>query len=175
MRSAFGAVWVTQAALPVLRAQRSGHIVQVSSEGGVTAYPSIGAYHASKWALEGLTQSLMGEVEPLGIKVTLIEPGGFSTDWAGPSALALLRAAGLRRGASRVGGLVGARAGRPVRDARGDPRGRGRRRAAAPRVLRQVLAAHGHPRLPRAADDLEGVGTVVDRGVGLTPVAQRRR
>jgi NAD(P)-dependent dehydrogenase (short-subunit alcohol dehydrogenase family) len=52
----------------------------------VTAYPSIGAYHASKWALEGLTQSLMGEVEPLGIHVTLVEPGAFSTDWAGPSA-----------------------------------------------------------------------------------------
>jgi NAD(P)-dependent dehydrogenase (short-subunit alcohol dehydrogenase family) len=82
----FGALWVTQAALPILRAQGAGHLVQVSSEGGVTAYPSIGAYHAAKWALEGLTQSLMGEVEPLGIHVTIVEPGGFSTDWAGPSA-----------------------------------------------------------------------------------------
>ncbi|MFN8033866.1 MAG: SDR family oxidoreductase [Mycobacterium sp.] len=77
----FGAVWVTQAALPHLRAQRGGHIIQVSSIGGVTAFPNLGGYHASKWALEGFTQSLAQEVSPFGIRVTLIEPGGFSTDW----------------------------------------------------------------------------------------------
>jgi NAD(P)-dependent dehydrogenase (short-subunit alcohol dehydrogenase family) len=82
----FGALWVTQAALPILRAQRAGHIIQVTSLGGITAFPSIGAYHASKWALEGLTQSLAQEVERLGVHVTLVEPGGFATDWAGPSA-----------------------------------------------------------------------------------------
>jgi NAD(P)-dependent dehydrogenase (short-subunit alcohol dehydrogenase family) len=81
----FGALWVTQAALPFLRAQRSGHILQVSSIGGVTAFPGIGMYHASKWALEGLTQALAAEVAGFGIKVTLIEPTGYSTDWAGPS------------------------------------------------------------------------------------------
>jgi NAD(P)-dependent dehydrogenase (short-subunit alcohol dehydrogenase family) len=82
----FGAVWVTQAALPYLREQGSGHIIQVSSIGGITAFPGIGAYHASKWALEGLSQALSQEVAAFGIHVTLVEPGGFSTDWSGPSA-----------------------------------------------------------------------------------------
>jgi NAD(P)-dependent dehydrogenase (short-subunit alcohol dehydrogenase family) len=82
----FGALWVTQAALPFLRAQRSGHIIQVSSIGGISAFPMVGIYHASKWALEGFSQALSQEVADFGIKVTLIEPGGFSTDWAGPSA-----------------------------------------------------------------------------------------
>ncbi|BBZ20691.1 short-chain dehydrogenase/reductase [Mycolicibacterium gadium] len=81
----FGALWVTQAALPYLRAQRSGHIIQVSSIGGITAFQNVGIYHASKWALEGFSQSLAQEVAPFGIHVTLIEPGGFSTDWAGSS------------------------------------------------------------------------------------------
>ena len=81
-----GALWITQAALPIMRAQGSGHIIQVSSLGGVTAFPAIGAYHASKWALEGLSQALAAEVTDFGIHITLIEPGGFSTDWAGPSA-----------------------------------------------------------------------------------------
>jgi NAD(P)-dependent dehydrogenase (short-subunit alcohol dehydrogenase family) len=81
----FGAVWVTQAALPFLRDQGSGHIVQVTSVGGVGAFPGVSAYHASKWALEAMTESLSAEVGPLGIKVTLVEPAGFSTDWAGPS------------------------------------------------------------------------------------------
>ncbi|MDP9027468.1 MAG: SDR family oxidoreductase [Actinomycetota bacterium] len=81
----FGALWVTQAALPFLREQRSGHIIQVSSIGGISAFPLVGIYHASKWALEGFSQSLAQEVAGFGIKVTLIEPGGFSTDWAGSS------------------------------------------------------------------------------------------
>lgn len=81
----FGALWVTQAALPFLRAQRSGHIIQVSSIGGITAFQNVGIYHASKWALEGFSQALAQEVESFGIHVTLIEPGGFDTDWAGPS------------------------------------------------------------------------------------------
>lgn len=83
----FGALWVTQAVLPVLRAQGSGHIVQISTIGGVTAFPNLGGYHASKWALEGLTDSLAHEVAGFGIKVTLVEPGGFATDWAGSSAV----------------------------------------------------------------------------------------
>jgi NAD(P)-dependent dehydrogenase (short-subunit alcohol dehydrogenase family) len=82
----FGALWVTQAALPLLREQGSGHIVQISTIGGVTTFPSLGGYHASKWALEGLTESLAKEVAAFGIKVTLVEPGGFATDWSGASA-----------------------------------------------------------------------------------------
>lgn len=79
----FGALWVTQAVLPILRAQGGGRILQVSSIGGVTAFPNLGSYHAAKWALEGLTQCLAGEVAPFGIEVTLVEPGGFATDWVG--------------------------------------------------------------------------------------------
>src|SRR3954452_12192652 len=82
----FGALWVTQAALPVLRGQGSGHFLQVSSIGGISAFQGIGMYHASKWALEGISQSLAQEVKAFGIHVTLIEPGGFSTDWGGSSA-----------------------------------------------------------------------------------------
>ena len=82
----FGALWVTQAALPFLREQGSGHIIQVSSIGGISAFPMVGLYHASKWGLEGFSQALAQEVADFGIKVTLVEPGGFSTDWAGDSA-----------------------------------------------------------------------------------------
>src|SRR3984957_9187442 len=81
----FGALWVTQAALPFLREQGSGHIIQVSSIGGISAFPSVGIYHASKWGLEGISQALAQEVKEFGINITLVEPGGFSTDWSGPS------------------------------------------------------------------------------------------
>jgi NAD(P)-dependent dehydrogenase (short-subunit alcohol dehydrogenase family) len=82
----FGALWVTQAALPIMREQHSGHILQVSSIGGVTSFPGVGMYHASKWALEGFSESLAQEVGPFGIHVTLIEPAGYDTDWSGSSA-----------------------------------------------------------------------------------------
>jgi NAD(P)-dependent dehydrogenase (short-subunit alcohol dehydrogenase family) len=75
----FGAVWVVQAALPHLRAQGSGHIFQLSSAAGLMAMPLGGAYHASKWALEGLNEALALEVAEFGIKVTIIEPGGYAT------------------------------------------------------------------------------------------------
>jgi len=81
----FGALWVTQAALPILRQQGSGWIVQVSSIGGLAAFPLTGIYHASKWALEGISETLRQEVEPFGIKVLMVEPSGFRTDWAGSS------------------------------------------------------------------------------------------
>jgi NAD(P)-dependent dehydrogenase (short-subunit alcohol dehydrogenase family) len=68
----FGALWVTQAVLPIMRAQGAGHILQVSSIGGVSAFPTVGMYHASKWGLEGFSQSLAQEVAPLGIKVTQV-------------------------------------------------------------------------------------------------------
>jgi len=82
----FGAVWVTQAALPALRRRGGGRILQVSSIGGITAFAMIGAYHASKWALEGISQALAQEVAGFNIKVTIIEPTGYATDWSGPSA-----------------------------------------------------------------------------------------
>ncbi|MFC8296922.1 SDR family NAD(P)-dependent oxidoreductase [Micromonospora orduensis] len=83
----FGALWVTQAVLPVLRAQGSGHILQVSSIGGVGAFPTLGLYNASKWALEGLSEALSAELAPLGPKVTIVEPGPYGTDWSGDSAV----------------------------------------------------------------------------------------
>ena len=102
----FGAMWVTQAALPHLRGQGSGHILQVSSIGGIGAFPNLSMYHASKWALEGFSESLSQEVAEFGIKVTLIEPGPFSTYWSGPSAahaqpIAAYDGARERRAASR--------------------------------------------------------------------------
>ncbi|GAA0318999.1 SDR family NAD(P)-dependent oxidoreductase [Actinoallomurus spadix] len=83
----FGALWVTQAALPVLRSQGSGHILQVSSLGGLAAFPTLGLYNASKWALEGMSEALAQEVGPLGIDVTIVEPGPYGTDWSGGSAV----------------------------------------------------------------------------------------
>jgi NAD(P)-dependent dehydrogenase (short-subunit alcohol dehydrogenase family) len=80
-----GALWVTQAALPILRGQGSGWIVQVSSIGGLAAFPLTGIYHASKWGLEGFSETLRQEVEPFGVKVLMVEPSGFRTDWAGSS------------------------------------------------------------------------------------------
>jgi NAD(P)-dependent dehydrogenase (short-subunit alcohol dehydrogenase family) len=82
----FGPLHVTQAVLPILREQGHGHIIQVSSVGGVAAFPILGGYHASKWALEGLTEALAKEVAGFGIKVTLVEPAGYATDWGGASA-----------------------------------------------------------------------------------------
>jgi NAD(P)-dependent dehydrogenase (short-subunit alcohol dehydrogenase family) len=81
----FGVANVTRAALPVMRAQRSGHIVQVSSIGGRDGSPGLSAYQSAKWAVEGFSEVLAKEVGPLGIKVTIVEPGSFRTDWAGAS------------------------------------------------------------------------------------------
>jgi len=77
----FGAVWVTQAVLPVLRRQGSGRLLQVTSEGGVRAFAGIGAYHASKWALEGLSESLRQELAGFGVDVICVEPGPYATNW----------------------------------------------------------------------------------------------
>lgn len=82
----FGLLWVTQAVLPIMRAQGSGHIIQVSSVLGVATLPVLGVYNASKFAVEGLSETLASEVKGFGINVSLIEPNGFSTDWAGSSA-----------------------------------------------------------------------------------------
>ena len=82
-----GPLWVTRAALPILRAQGSGHLIQVSSIGGVAAFPLLGLYNASKWGLEGFSEALAQEVAPAGIRVTVVEPGPYGTDWSGSSAV----------------------------------------------------------------------------------------
>ncbi|MDI1479353.1 oxidoreductase [Polyangium sp. y55x31] len=81
----FGLVNVTRAALPVLRKQRDGHIIQISSIGGRKGSPGLGSYQSAKFAVEGFSEVLHAEVRPLGIRVTIVEPGGFRTDWAGSS------------------------------------------------------------------------------------------
>jgi NAD(P)-dependent dehydrogenase (short-subunit alcohol dehydrogenase family) len=81
----FGLAAMTRAVLPDMRARRSGHVVNISSIGGLTSFPATGYYHATKYAVEGLSESLSLEVAPLGIKVLLVEPGPFRTNWAGPS------------------------------------------------------------------------------------------
>jgi NAD(P)-dependent dehydrogenase (short-subunit alcohol dehydrogenase family) len=82
----FGLLWLSQAAIPVMREQGHGHIIQLSSVLGLVALPVLGLYNASKFAVEGLSETLAAEVKGFGIKVSLIEPNGFNTDWAGASA-----------------------------------------------------------------------------------------
>ncbi|SDH94660.1 oxidoreductase [Paraburkholderia phenazinium] len=81
----FGLVDMTKAVLPVMRKQRSGLIVNVSSIGGLTSFAATGYYHGTKYAVEGISESLAVEVKPLGIDVLIVEPGPFRTNWAGPS------------------------------------------------------------------------------------------
>jgi len=76
----FGTLWLTQAVLPIMRNQKSGHIIQVSSILGIATLPIIGLYNASKFAVEGLTETLAQEVKQFGINVTLLEPNGYATD-----------------------------------------------------------------------------------------------
>jgi NAD(P)-dependent dehydrogenase (short-subunit alcohol dehydrogenase family) len=83
----FGLISLTKEVLPGMRKRRSGNIVNVSSVGGLLAFPATGYYHATKWAVEGFTESLSKEVGPLGIKVLIVEPGRFRTDWAGRSVI----------------------------------------------------------------------------------------
>jgi NAD(P)-dependent dehydrogenase (short-subunit alcohol dehydrogenase family) len=79
----FSALRLTQEVLPAMREQRSGHVVQISSHGGVKAFAGFGIYNASKFALEGFSEALAQEIAPLGIKLTLVEPGPFRTNFAG--------------------------------------------------------------------------------------------
>jgi NAD(P)-dependent dehydrogenase (short-subunit alcohol dehydrogenase family) len=81
----FGAVAMIQAVLPTMRKRRAGHILNITSMGGLITLPGLSYYHGSKFALEGISETLGKEVKDLGIKVTAIEPGGFRTDWAGRS------------------------------------------------------------------------------------------
>jgi NAD(P)-dependent dehydrogenase (short-subunit alcohol dehydrogenase family) len=81
----FGVVNVTRAAVPVFRSQRDGHVIQISSIGGRRGSPGLSAYQSAKWAVEGFSEVLAREVAPLGIRVTIAEPGGIRTDWAGSS------------------------------------------------------------------------------------------
>ena len=117
----FGPLWVTKAALPYLREQGAGHVIQVSSIGGVQAFPTLGLYHASKWGLEAFSQSLAAEVSDFGIKVTLVEPTGYTTDWSGPSSVQAERMPAYEEARERKARAFGA-----VRAGSGDPAATGR-------------------------------------------------
>ncbi len=105
----FGLLAVTNRVLPGMRSRRSGHIVNLSSLGGLVAFPATGYYHATKFAVEALSETLAQEVAPLGIKVLIVEPGAFRTDWAGRSLIEsstmiadYAATAGKRRAATRA-------------------------------------------------------------------------
>jgi NAD(P)-dependent dehydrogenase (short-subunit alcohol dehydrogenase family) len=119
----FGLAKMTQAVLPVMRKQRNGHIVNISSIGGLRAFPGIGFYNATKFAVDGLSEALAKESAPLGIKVTIIAPSGFRTDWAGRSAedsrLKIDDYAGTAgKNAGDIRGISGNQPGDPVRAAK---------------------------------------------------------
>ena len=82
----FGLARMTHLVLPGMRARRRGHIVNIASVGGLRAFPAVGYYNATKFAVVGFSEALALETAPLGIKVTIVEPSGFRTDWAGRSA-----------------------------------------------------------------------------------------
>ncbi|MDQ0595261.1 NAD(P)-dependent dehydrogenase (short-subunit alcohol dehydrogenase family) [Chryseobacterium ginsenosidimutans] len=84
-----GSLWTIQAVLPIMREQNSGQIIQLSSALGINTVPLMGIYSAAKFAVEGLTETLASEVSGFGIKVTIVEPGGYSTDFFGNNSLAL--------------------------------------------------------------------------------------
>jgi len=83
----YGLLWTTQAVIPVMREQKSGHIIQVSSALGLLAFPTLGLYSASKFAVEGLSEALAAEVSGFGIKVSILEPNGFKTEFATSSGI----------------------------------------------------------------------------------------
>lgn len=82
-----GSLWVIQSVLPYLREQGQGHIIQISSIAGLLALPGMAIYNATKWAVEGMVETLANEIKEFGIKVTLVEPGPHLTDWIGKSAV----------------------------------------------------------------------------------------
>lgn len=83
----FGLLWITQAVIPIMREQGAGHIINLSSVLGLVSVPTLGLYNASKYAVEGITETLAAEVKQFGIKVSLVEPNAFSTDWSTVSAI----------------------------------------------------------------------------------------
>jgi NAD(P)-dependent dehydrogenase (short-subunit alcohol dehydrogenase family) len=118
----FGLVALTKSVLPGMRSRGRGHIINISSVGGLIGNPSSGYYNATKFAVEGLSEALSKEVEPLGIRVTVIEPGPFRTDWAGRSLKqprsqmeAYAKTAGARR--AEISGYSGRQPGDPMRAA----------------------------------------------------------
>ncbi|MDE3125312.1 MAG: SDR family NAD(P)-dependent oxidoreductase [Bacteroidota bacterium] len=119
----FGLAKVTQQVLPYMRQRRSGHILNIASIGGLRSFPGVGFYNATKYAVDGLSEALYKEVSPLGIKVTIVAPSGFRTDWAGRSAknttIQIADYAGTaRKNMDDIRGYSGKQPGDPVRAAK---------------------------------------------------------
>jgi len=149
----FGLAAITRAVLPGMRAQKSGTIVNISSQGGFIGFAGVGYYNATKFAVEGLSEALAKEVAPFGIKVLIVEPGPFRTDWAGRSLKtpkrpieAYAATAQARREAIR--GYSGTQAGDPVRGAEA--------------IIRTVESANPPLRLVLGAIALGAIRTKLD-------------
>ncbi|KAB2371015.1 oxidoreductase [Actinomadura montaniterrae] len=148
----FGPAALTRAVLPHMRRQGSGAIVQLTSQGGRLSFPGVGGYSATKFALEGLTEALAGEVAPFGVKVMIVEPGAFRTSFAGGG---LLMAAEMPEYAGTVGQV---RKGLPDSDGKqpGDP-------AKAAAAILTALDAEDTPlRLPLGSDAADAVAASLD-------------
>jgi len=149
----FGTIIVSKAAIPVMREQRAGHIIQFSSVGGRIGAPGRAAYSAAKWGVEGFSEALSLEMAPIGVRITIVEPGGFRTDFAGSSTT-------LEEGRPEYDSVVGATARmQRVYDKRqpGDP-------ARAAQAILQV-AAMDHPplRLPLGSDAIQVIEQADDK------------
>ncbi|MFJ3928567.1 oxidoreductase [Streptomyces sp. NPDC090022] len=150
----FGVLNTLRATLPTLRSQRSGHVVNISSVGGFATAPAVGLYGASKFALEGISEALHGELAPLGVHVTIVEPGGFRTGFLGSSSIRVEPAAI----ADYAAGAGPVREALAVNDGRqpGDP-------AKAARAIVDVTEVTEPPlRLQLGADAVERVEAKLD-------------
>jgi NAD(P)-dependent dehydrogenase (short-subunit alcohol dehydrogenase family) len=145
----FGLLGVTRAVLPHMRRQRSGHIINLSSVGGYTGYPGWGVYGATKFAVEGISEALAGEVAPLGIHVTVVEPGFFRTDFLDETSLA--RTAQQIDDYRETVGKTRAHAADVNHGQRGDPR------KLAKAFMQLVNAANPPTRLPLGSDTVERI------------------
>jgi NAD(P)-dependent dehydrogenase (short-subunit alcohol dehydrogenase family) len=145
----FGLLGVTRAVLPHMRRRRSGHIINISSVGGYTGYPGWGVYGATKFAVEGISEALAGEVAPVGIKVTVVEPGFFRTDFLDETSLA--RTAQHIDDYSESVGNTRAHAADVNHGQRGDPR------KLASAFIALVNAKNPPLRLPLGSDTVERI------------------
>jgi len=151
----FGVLNTLRATLPTLRAQRSGHVLNIGSVGGFATAPAAGLYGASKFALEGISEALHGELAPLGVRVTIVEPGGFRTDFLNSSSMQV-------EPASIVDYVVGAG---PVREALANYDGRqpGDPVKAAKAIVDITEVTEPPLRLQLGADAIERVEAKLDR------------
>jgi NAD(P)-dependent dehydrogenase (short-subunit alcohol dehydrogenase family) len=145
----FGLLGVTRAVLPHMRRQRSGHIINLSSVGGYTGYPGWGVYGATKFAVEGISEALAAEVAPLGIHVTVVEPGFFRTDFLDETSLA--RTAQQIDDYRDTVGNTRAHAADANHGQRGDPR------KLAKAFMQLVNTANPPTRLPLGSDTVERI------------------